>query len=290
MQAVGNCSGPCHRKKQMVPNASPIGKVFLVGAGPGHPDLLTVRALRAIEAAHVIVHDGLDSPDMLALVPMGAAQINVGKQAGLRPVPQAEINETLARLARSGRIVVRLKAGDPLVFGRGGEEAFALAAAGIPFEVVPGITAAQACAAALSVPLTQRGVADSVRYLTGHCRAGQALDLDWRGLADPRTTLVVYMGMASIGEIAAELVRHGRSPDTPALAISRATMIDQRWLASSLQTLAADIDGAQLSSPALFIIGEAVSLAHINEAERHARNVNRSARALQSSGRTADTR
>ena len=141
--------------------------------------------------------------------------------------------------------------------------------------MVPGITAAQACAAALCVPLTHRGVAESVRYLTGHCRADQALDLDWRGLADPGTTLIVYMGMASIGEIAAGLVRHGRSPRTPALAISRATMLDQRWLASSLQTLAADVDRAQLPGPTLFIIGEVVSLAHINEVER--RDANRPA-------------
>jgi uroporphyrin-III C-methyltransferase len=274
----------------MIANASPIGKVFLVGAGPGHPDLLTVRALHAIEAAQVVVHDRLDSPGVLALVPKSAARIDVGRQAGQRPVPQAEINKVLVRLAGSGHIVVRLKAGDPLVFGCGGEEALALAAAGVPFEVVPGITAGQACAAALCVPLTHRGMADSVRYLTGHCRAGQTLDLDWRGLADPGTTLIVYMGMASIGEIAAQLVRHGRSPQTPALAISRATMINQRWLASSLQTLAADVGRAQMPSPTLFIIGEVVSLAHLNEVERHARTADRPARASQSSGRAARTR
>jgi uroporphyrin-III C-methyltransferase len=263
----------------MVPGANPTGKVFLVGAGPGDPELLTVRALRAIEAAHVVVHDRLGSAGVLGLLPKGAARIDVGKQAGRHPVPQAEINEILVRLASSGHMVVRLKGGDPLIFGRGGEEALALAGAGIPFEVVPGITAAQACAAALCVPLTHRGVAESVRYLTGHCRTDQALDLDWRGLADPRTTLIVYMGMASIGAIAAELLRHGRSPHTPALAISRATMSDQRWLASSLQTLAADVGRAQLPSPTLFIIGEVVSLAHINEVERYARHVERPAAA-----------
>jgi uroporphyrin-III C-methyltransferase len=255
----------------MVPRANPIGKVFLVGAGPGAPDLLTVRALRVIEAAHIVVHDRLGSAGVLALVPRGAARIDVGKQAGRHPVPQAEINEMLVRLARSGHIVVRLKGGDPLIFGRGGEEALALAEAGIPFEVVPGITAGQACAAALCVPLTHRGVAESVRYITGHCRSDRALDLDWRGLADPRTTLIVYMGMAGIGQIAAELAGHGRSADTPVLAISRATMSDQRWLASSLQALAADVGRAQLPSPTLFIIGEVVSLAHLDQVERYAR-------------------
>ena len=254
----------------MAPAANPIGKVFLVGAGPGDPDLLTLRALRTIEAAHVVVYDRLVSPPVLALVPKGAARIDVGKQSGRHPVPQSEINQILIRLARSGRTVVRLKGGDPLLFGRGGEEALALAAAGIPCEVVPGITAAQGCAAALGVPLTHRGIATGVRYLTGHCLADKALDFDWRGLADPQTTLIVYMGLANIAQIAVQLVGHGRSPLTPVLVISRGTLSDQRWLVSSLQTAAEDVENAGFASPTLFIVGEVVALAHLNKAERYA--------------------
>ena len=261
----------------MGPAASPIGTVFLVGAGPGDPDLLTVKAVRTIRAAHVVVYDRLVSPAVLALVPKGAARIDVGKQPGEHPVPQTEINQMLVRLGKSGRVVVRLKGGDPLLFGRGGEEALALAAAGIPFEVVPGITAAQACAAALRIPLTQRGMATGVRYLTGHCRADNALDFDWRGLADSRTTLVVYMGVANIAEIAARLVAHGRDPQTPVLAVSRGTLSDQRWLVSSLRTVAGYVKDASLSSPTLFIVGEVVTLAHLNKAECYAHKKDRRA-------------
>jgi uroporphyrin-III C-methyltransferase len=265
------------RKEQMGPLASPIGKVFLVGAGPGDPDLLTLKAVRAMQAAHVVVYDRLVSAAVLALVPKGAARIDVGKQPGEHPVPQPEINRMLVRLARSGRAVVRLKGGDPLLFGRGGEEALALAAANIPFEVVPGITAAQACAAALRVPLTHRGIATGVRYLTGHCRADKALDFDWRGLADPRTTLVIYMGLANIAQIAAQLVAHGRDPQTPVLVVSRGTLSDQRWLVSSLQTVVGDVKEAVFSSPTLLVVGEVVTLAHLNKAECYASEIDRSA-------------
>jgi uroporphyrin-III C-methyltransferase len=252
---------------QMTRTNSSLGTVFLVGAGPGDPGLLTVKALRTIEAAQVVVYDRLVSAAVMALVPKGAARFDVGKQPGAHPVPQGEINDMLVRLARGGRTVVRLKGGDPLLFGRGGEEALALAAAGIPFEVVPGITAAQACAAALCVPLTHRGMATSVRYLTGHCRAHHALDFDWLGLADARTTLVIYMGLASIAEVAANLMAHGRRPDTPVLAVSRGTLSDQRCMTSSLGALAEDVRNARLPSPVLFIVGEVVSLARLNEAD-----------------------
>jgi uroporphyrin-III C-methyltransferase len=230
-----------------------------------------------MQAAHVVVYDRLVSAAVLALVPKGAARIDVGKQPGEHPVPQAEINRMLVRLARSGRVVVRLKGGDPLLFGRGGEEALALAAASIPFEVVPGITAAQACAAALRVPLTHRGIATGVRYLTGHCRADKALDFDWRGLTDPRTTLVIYMGLANIAQIAAQLVAHGRDPQTPVLVVSRGTLSDQRWLVSSLQTVAGDVEEAVFLSPTLLVVGEVVTLAHLNKAECHASEIDRSA-------------
>ncbi|HET7910626.1 MAG TPA: uroporphyrinogen-III C-methyltransferase, partial [Pseudolabrys sp.] len=199
------------------------GKVLLVGAGPGDPDLLTIKAVRAIEAADVVVYDRLISDEVLRLIPKGATRICVGKRAGHHPVPQSEISRQLVALARKNRVVVRLKGGDPFIFGRGCEEAIELQRAGIPFEVIPGITAAQGCAASLRVPLTHRGLATGVRYVTGHCREGEPLDLDWASLADPDTTLVIYMGLANIDEIVRQLVAHGLPGDTPALAVSQGT-------------------------------------------------------------------
>jgi uroporphyrin-III C-methyltransferase len=236
------------------------GRVTLVGAGPGDPDLLTVKAARAIGAADVIVYDRLVSPAILALAPAGAARINVGKQPRQHPVPQDEINRLLVRLARGGRHVVRLKGGDPFVFGRGSEEALELKRAGVAFDVVPGITSAQGLAASLKVPLTHRGLANGVHLVTGHCRDDIALDLDWRALADPRTTLVVYMGLANLPEIVRELMAHGRRGDTPALAVSNATTPDERRLATTLQRLASDVTAAQMPAPVLFVIGEVAGL------------------------------
>lgn len=237
-----------------------LGTVHLVGAGPGVADLLTVRAQRLIEAADAVVHDRLVSREILALVPRSALRVDVGKQAGRHPMPQAEINRLLVRLARRCRRVVRLKGGDPFMFGRGGEEAAALAAAGIPFEIVPGITAAQGCAAALALPLTHRGAATGVRFVTGHCREDAELDFDWAGLADPQTTLVIYMGLANIGRIAQELVRHGRDPQTPAVAVSNGTLPAQRHLVAPLGEIAPAVRAAGFGGPVLFIIGEVVNV------------------------------
>lgn len=238
-----------------------VGKVYLVGAGPGDPDLLTMRAYRLIRSASVIVLDRLVSKDIQFLFPTSARVIDVGKAASHHTLPQAEINQLLVDLAMGGEDVLRLKGGDPFVFGRGGEEALALAANGIPFEVVPGITSAQGCAAALRLPLTHRGIASGLRFVTGHLRGDEALDLDWTGLADPATTLVVYMGLASIGEIAARLIVEGRDPDTPVMAVSRATQVDQRQLMSKLRSVAADAARARLESPTLFIVGEVAAVA-----------------------------
>lgn len=238
-----------------------VGRVSLVGAGPGDPDLMTVKARRLIEEAGVVVYDRLVSDAILDLIPAGAAKINVGKQPNNHPVPQAEINQMLVRLAKAGRRVVRLKGGDPLMFGRGGEEALALSAADVRFDIVPGITSAQGSAAVLNVPLTHRGLASSVRYLTGHCRSDAPLDFDWQGLADPETTLVVYMGLANIEEIAERLIAHDRAPDTPAMAVANATRADQSHLISTLAGLAADVREADLQSPVMFVIGDVVSLA-----------------------------
>lgn len=232
----------------------------LVGAGPGDPDLLTVKAARAIAEADVIVYDRLVSDEILALAPAGATRINVGKQPQNHPVPQEEINDLLVRLARGGRLVVRLKGGDPLIFGRGSEEALELRRAGIAFEVIPGITAAQGASASLGVPLTHRGLATGVRYLTGHCRENCELDFDWRGLADARTTLVVYMGLANIAEIATSLMAAGRTATTPVLAVNRATLKDERRLLSSLAKVATEAEAARFEGPVLFIIGEVARL------------------------------
>lgn len=237
------------------------GHVFLVGAGPGDPDLMTVKAARVLAAADVLVFDRLVSPEILALAPASCERIDVGKRAGSHPMPQPEINRLLVRLAQSHRNVVRLKGGDPFLFGRGGEEALELAAAGVSYEVVPGITSAQGCAARLKLPLTHRTLATSVRFITGHCRADQPLAYDWDGLADPATTLVVYMGLANIAEIASRLIDHGRGASTPAAAISKGTQGDQRQLVSTLGRIAADVTAAGLASPVLFVIGEVVDLA-----------------------------
>src|SRR5262245_49832294 len=238
-----------------------IGKVMLVGAGPGDPELLTLKALRAIAGADVVIYDRLVAPEILDLIPVGAARISVGKQAGRHPIAQHEINEILVRAARGGRCVVRLKGGDPFIFGRGCEEAAELARAGIPFEVVPGITAAQGCAAAAGVPLTHRGLATGVRYVTGHCRADEPLDLDWASLADPTTTLVLYMGLANIDEIVRQLIAHGLPGDTPALAISQGTTAREQHVRAPLVALPAAAQRARLPGPVLFIIGRVTALA-----------------------------
>ena len=238
-----------------------VGRVFLVGAGPGDVELLTLKAFRLIQGCDALVYDRLVSDDILNLAPATAERFDVGKRPYCHPVPQDEINALLVSLARRGRSVVRLKGGDPLMFGRGGEEALVLQAAGVACEVVPGITAAQGAAAATRVPLTHRGLASSVRYLTGHCRAEAALEFDWEGLADPDTTLVVYMGLANIAKIARKLTAHGRSANTPVLAISNATRAEERRFVTSLGGLPCAARAAGLESPVVFIIGDVVAVA-----------------------------
>jgi uroporphyrin-III C-methyltransferase len=237
------------------------GKVYLVGAGPGDPELLTLKAARLIAAADVVVYDRLVPAEIMDLVSGGAARINVGKQSGNHPVPQDEINVLLVKLARSGRTIVRLKGGDPFIFGRGCEEAFELDRAGIPYEVVPGITAAQGCAASARVPLTHRGLATGVRYVTGHCKSNEALGLDWASLADPDTTLVVYMGLANVDEIASGLIGHGLPGGTPVLAVCQGTTPRERRVYASLATLSSTIREAELDGPVVFIIGKVAAIA-----------------------------
>ena len=237
-------------------------RVTLVGAGPGDPDLLTVKAARAIAAARLVMYDHLVSRQVLALVPAGADLIYVGKESARHTMPQEGIIELMVRLAKSGRPVLRLKGGDPYIFGRGGEEAQALAAAGVPFEVIPGISAAQGAATSVGIPLTHRDHAARVTWVTGHLRAGSrdALDLDWPALARPGQTLVVYMGVASLPVLSAQLIHHGLPAGTPAAAIERATLPEQRTLIATLQTLPAVAREHSLRAPALIIIGSVVSL------------------------------
>lgn len=236
-------------------------KVYLVGAGPGDPDLLTRRAYRLIEHADAVVYDRLVSPEILALIPVGAARINVGKRPHCHPIPQHEINDLLVSLARDGRSVVRLKGGDPFMFGRGSEEAEHLQRHGIPYAVVPGVTSASGCAAAAGMPLTHRGLASGVRFVTGHCREDMELDLDWQGLADPDTTLVIYMGAANMAQIAVRLITYGLPASTPAAAISQGTTPRQRTLVSTLGEIANAVADAGLPSPLMFIVGRVVDVA-----------------------------
>jgi uroporphyrin-III C-methyltransferase len=251
-----------YRPPNLRDNASgiPTGFVYLVGAGPGDPDLLTMKAARLLAAAEVVVFDRLVSDAVLSLANPQARMIAVGKQPKRHPVPQEEINAILIEQARAGRITVRLKGGDPFIFGRGSEEALALRSAGIPCEVVPGITAAQGCAASIGIPLTHRGLASGVRLVTGHCRHDQPLDFDWKGLADPETTLVVYMGAANIAEIATSLTSAGLPRSTPVLAVNNGTTPRERRVVSDLGTVTSAIAAADFQGPILFIIGAVVSL------------------------------
>jgi uroporphyrin-III C-methyltransferase len=236
------------------------GHVHLIGAGPGDPDLLTLRALRLIGGADVVVHDRLVSPAIMALIPPDTRRIDVGKLPGFHRVPQATINALLVDLAREGLTVARLKGGDPLIFGRGSEEAEALRAAGIAVSYVPGITAAQGASASTGVPLTHRGLATGVRYVTGHRAGDGALDLDWPSLASEDTTLVVYMGAATIAEIALQLLRHGMVPSLPVLAIASATTPRETRILSTLGQIGTDIAAARPEAPVLFIIGHVAGL------------------------------
>ncbi len=235
--------------------------VYLVGAGPGDPGLLTVRALRLLEQADVVVYDRLVSAAVMALVPDRVSKIFVGKASGDHPIPQAQINELLVRLARRSRRVVRLKGGDPFVFGRGGEEAAHLAGAGIRFEVVPGVTAASACAAYAGIPLTYRELASGVHLIAGHCRRDLPLDLDPAALANPQCTLVIYMGLANLERIVGEIVQAGRAPATPAAIIEWGTTPEQRCLLTELGALPDTARDNHVRPPALLIVGEVVSLA-----------------------------
>jgi uroporphyrin-III C-methyltransferase len=251
------------------PTAKP-GEVWLVGAGPGDPELLTLKALKALQAAEVVVHDGLVSDEILDLAPAGARRISVAKRKSRHSYSQDEINRMLVAFARQGLKVVRLKGGDPFIFGRGGEELEAARAAGVPCHVVPGVTAALAAGAAAGAPLTHRGAAQAVTFVTGHAAPKEGggsgePDLDWEALARPNQTVVIYMGLSMAAPIAARLMAAGRAGSTPALIVENASRADERRLTTTLSGLAET--AAALAGPALLIVGEAMALAQAGHGE-----------------------
>jgi len=240
------------------PAAQP-GAVYLVGAGPGDPELLTLRAARLVAEADVLVYDALVSPAVLEHVNPAAERIYAGKERGNHAIPQEDINHLLVRLAQEGKRVVRLKGGDPYTFGRGGEEVETLAAHGIPFEVVPGITAAAGVAAYTGIPLTHRNHAQACVFVTGHLKDG-TMNLDWPGLARQRQTVVIYMGLHGLSTVCAKLIEHGLPPDWPAAIVQQGTTPSQRTVTGTLATLPALARGAQLKAPTLIIVGQTVTL------------------------------
>lgn len=240
------------------PNSS-AGEVALVGAGPGDPELLTLKAWRLITSAEVVLYDRLVSPDILALIPSTADMVHVGKERANHALPQDQINQRLVDLAKQGYRVVRLKGGDPFIFGRGGEEIETLAAAGVRFQVVPGITAASGCAAYAGIPLTHRDYAQSVRFVTGHLK-NNTCDLPWKDFVQNNQTLVFYMGLVGLPIICEQLVFHGMVPDMPVALISKGTTRDQQVVTGNLKTIVHRVHEEKVQAPTLVIVGHVVAL------------------------------
>tara|TARA_B100001142_G_scaffold202890_1_gene201352 strand:+ start:23 stop:1087 length:1065 start_codon:yes stop_codon:yes gene_type:complete len=235
------------------------GEVFLVGCGPGDPDLLTFRALRLMQKADVVLHDRLVTDEIMELVRRDAELVFVGKRRGDHAMPQDEISQLMIKLAKEGKRVLRLKSGDPFVFGRGGEEMDALSLEEIPFQVVPGVTAANGCASYAGIPLTHRDHAQSCIFVTGHAKDDN-LDLDWPALVRPKQTLVVYMGLDSLSMLTKKLITHGADPKTPAAVVDNGTRSQQQVITASLEDLARRAVEENLPGPSIIIIGTVVTL------------------------------
>lgn len=235
------------------------GTVYLVGAGPGDPELLTLRAAKLLQQAETVVYDHLVGEGVLDLIPGNAERIYAGKENRNHSMNQRDINALLVRLAKEGKQVVRLKGGDPFIFGRGGEELEALAAEGIRYEVVPGITAASGVSCYTGIPLTHRDYAQTCVFTTGHLKDG-TLDLDWKTLARPRQTVVIYMGLSALTEITRQLIAHGRAADTPAAVIERGTTRRQRVASGTLDTITDRVTAQEFKSPCLIVVGEVAAL------------------------------
>jgi len=240
-----------------------LGKVFIVGAGPGAEDLITVRGLRALRAADVVLYDALVGSKLLEEFPMHAERIYIGKRCGKHSVNQEEINRTIISKAREGKTVLRLKGGDPLIFGRGGEEALACAEAGIEFEIIPGVSAALGAASYAGIPLTHRGTSSSVAFVTAHGeRSGSSPDLRWIGAAGNVDTLVIFMGAAWLSEIRIALLEAGLPGTKPVAAVSNATCGNQTMVLATLETIHIEVSKAGLSAPMIIIVGD---VAHLSE-------------------------